>query len=169
MENNKTFFLGLIILVIIALIIVGFLIFSLKSEAPGDFFSFDEKADENGQKTAGDKKLGGETLTLAEQENKKLVDFEGPQNEIVIIAQKWSFSPNVIRVKRGEKVILKLISQDVPHGITIPEFKIRTTIEPGTETTVEFIADKAGEFDFFSHVYSGPEYRQMRGKLIVEE
>jgi len=88
--------------------------------------------------------------------------------EIEIMARRFSFEPSEIKVKYGEKIRLKIISLDVTHGLSLPEFGINKTLEPGKETVIKFIANKRGSFDFFCSVYCGEGHSQMRGKLIVE-
>ena len=170
MKKRKTTFIILIILAAITLIIIGVLIWLIKSQPITHSFLLDENGEKITQESNNIQKETPKTQTLtpAEKEQQKIDSYQGPSAGISLTAQKWSFVPNTITVKKGEKVIIQATSADVPHGLAIPAFQIRERIEPNTTTTIEFIADKAGEFDFFSHVYSGPEYRQMRGKLIVK-
>lgn len=170
MKKKKTTFIVLIILAIIALIIIGILIWLIKSQPLTHSFLLDENGEKSAQEDSSASSTAQKTqkLTPAEKEQQKIKDYQGPSAGISLTAQKWSFTPNTITVKKGEKVIIQATSADVPHGLAIPAFQIRERIEPNTTTTIEFIANKAGEFDFFSHIYSGQEYRQMRGKLIVK-
>ncbi len=57
---------------------------------------------------------------------------------------------------------------DVPHGFKLKEFGIDEKLNPGEEVTVEFIANKTGEFEFYCNVQCGAGHSDMRGKLIVE-
>ena len=71
-------------------------------------------------------------------------------------------------MKLGDKVRLKVKSIDVDHGLAIPEFGVNLILKPNELQTVEFVADKKGEFPFFCSVYCGVGHGGMRGKLIVE-
>lgn len=85
-----------------------------------------------------------------------------------IIAKQFEFIPATIRVKQGNKVILNIASADVEHGFAIDEYNINKTIPAGESVSIEFIADKAGKFDFYCSVYCGAGHSNMRGRFIVE-
>lgn len=82
--------------------------------------------------------------------------------EFKISAFKYYFDPNVITVKRGDRVKIIIDNVDVLHGIKIPELSLS-----GNEV-VEFTADKNGEFIWYCNTYCGSDHRQMQGKLIVQ-
>lgn len=90
------------------------------------------------------------------------------RKEFIITAKQWSFSPAVIKVKKGDTVVLKLKSADVAHSLVIPEFKINAAIKPGETKIVEFVADKTGSFASACGVYCGVGHVGMTGTLIVE-
>lgn len=90
------------------------------------------------------------------------------RKEFVIIAKQWSFSPAIIKVKKGDTVVLKLKSADVAHSFVVPEFKIDAAIKPGETKIVEFVADKTGSFTSICGVYCGVGHTGMTGTLIVE-
>lgn len=90
------------------------------------------------------------------------------RKEFIITAKQWSFSPAVIKVKKGDTVVLKLKSIDVTHGFSLPEFKINAALKPGETKIVEFIADKAGTFTFICNIYCGVGHIGMTGTIIVE-
>jgi len=88
--------------------------------------------------------------------------------EIKVTARQWQFDPNPIRVKLGQQVRLRITSQDVTHGISIPEFGINEILPPGQEVVVNFKANKKGTFDLFCSVACGEGHAGMRGSLVVE-
>ncbi len=88
--------------------------------------------------------------------------------EIKVTARQWEFTPNPIVVNQGERVRLRITSTDVPHGFALPDFGINEVLNPGQEVTVEFTADKAGQFGFFCSVQCGIGHSGMRGSLIVK-
>ena len=88
--------------------------------------------------------------------------------EIDMIARKWDFEPATIRVKEGDRVKLNIKNIDVAHGFAILDFGVNERLAPGKTTTVEFTADKKGEYMFFCSVQCGIGHTGMRGKLIVE-
>ena len=92
----------------------------------------------------------------------------GQLKEIEVRAFKFGFSPDPIIVEKGDKVRLIVKSEDVEHGIAIPDFGINAEIEPGKTTIVEFTADKQGEFTIFCSVFCGSGHQAMKGSLIVK-
>lgn len=110
----------------------------------------------------------GNSSTFQTELNKNQEVADPDARVFNITARQYSFTPSVLRVKRGERVILYLVSEDVLHGFFIPDYNIEATLEPHKEERVEFVADRVGEFEFHNPVYSGPGMDQMRGELIVE-
>lgn len=88
--------------------------------------------------------------------------------EIKVRAFQFGFDPDPIRVKKGQKVTLKITTSDVTHGFGLPDYNINQRIEPGKTTSVTFTADKSSEFTFFCTVPCGSGHGRMKGKLIVE-
>ncbi len=88
--------------------------------------------------------------------------------EFDMTARQWSFEPAIITVNEGDTVRLNIKSEDVTHGFAISEFDVNERILPGKTTTVEFVADKKGEYTFFCSVPCGAGHGGMKGKLIVE-
>src|SRR3989344_5137032 len=71
--------------------------------------------------------------------------------EITIDAKRFEYNPNVIKIKEGEKIRLKINNIDGEHGFSIPELGIEVHDEKGTV----FVADEKGTFDFYCHHYCG--------------
>lgn len=92
----------------------------------------------------------------------------GARKEFIITTKQWSFSPAVIKVKKGDTVVLKLKTVDVAHSYSVSEFGINAEIKPGETTVVEFVADKTGTFVSACKIYCGVGHVGMTGTLIVE-
>jgi cytochrome c oxidase subunit 2 len=90
-------------------------------------------------------------------------------HEIQVTAKKYEFTPNPIRVKKGEHVRLIITATDRDHGFKLEAFNIEQKLKKGVPTTVEFTADKAGTFPFKCSVHCGLGHGGMKGTLIVEE
>ncbi len=93
---------------------------------------------------------------------------EAPVHEIRMTAKKYEYDPGEIHVKQGERVRLILKALDRKHGFQIKEFGIKTVLKKGQETVVEFVADKAGTFQFKCSKWCGFGHGRMRGRLVVE-
>src|SRR5262245_65594099 len=77
--------------------------------------------------------------------------------------------PGTITVKKGTKVMLKLIN-NVPsdpnqHGFAIPDYKIAEIVNRGEPKNVEFVADKAGIFPIICQLHPA----HVGGQLVVLE
>jgi cytochrome c oxidase subunit 2 len=86
---------------------------------------------------------------------------------IKVSARRFTYSPNVIELKRGEPVTLELTTEDVFMGFNLPDFNVRSDIVPGKTSTVAFTPDKAGSFIFLCDVFCGDGHETMNGKLVV--
>lgn len=85
-----------------------------------------------------------------------------------IAASRFQFQPEVLDVPQGELVRLTLRSTDTTHGIAIPAFGVKAVIPKGGEpVTVEFVADRAGNFPLQCSEYCGFGHRRMKGRLVV--
>ena len=75
----------------------------------------------------------------------------------------------VIKVNKGDFVVLKLASSDVLHGFSLKDFGIYLTdgIQPGKVIYVSFKADRAGTFTFSCNAICGDIHQNMQGTLVV--
>ncbi len=94
---------------------------------------------------------------------------ETSPREIDVMAQKFEFTPDTIKVKKGETVILVLTALDRVHGFKMPDFGIQTSIVPGEDARVTITPQKAGTFVFFCNIFCGDGHEDMNGTLIVED
>jgi heme/copper-type cytochrome/quinol oxidase subunit 2 len=89
-------------------------------------------------------------------------------SEIAITARKFSFTPDVIRVKKDDHVKLTITALDAEHGFKLEAFDIDKKLKKGEATPIEFIADKPGTFPFQCSHFCGRGHGKMKGQLIVE-
>lgn len=88
--------------------------------------------------------------------------------EINVEAFQFGYSPEIIKVKKGDIVRIIFTTRDVPHGFMIKEYGIDVKVKKGEKKEFEFLADKKGEFNIICSVYCGKDHSKMKGKLIVE-
>ena len=81
---------------------------------------------------------------------------------------RFAFDPAEIRIKKGEKVEIRLTSLDVPHGLAIPELGFELKADVGQTQEAELTVDTVGTYDFKCNVMCGEGHRDMKGVLIVE-
>lgn len=86
---------------------------------------------------------------------------------IKIVAQKFSYAPNEIVLKKGQPVILEFTALDFVHGFKIPDLNIRADLPPGKLTLVRFTPEKAGVLDFLCDNFCGSGHEEMSGKFLV--
>jgi cytochrome c oxidase subunit II len=88
---------------------------------------------------------------------------------IEISAKRFAFTPNEITLKVGEPVVLVLHSQDVTHGMFIPDLGVKTDIPAGKSIEVPLTADKTGDFGGMCGHFCGIDHASMTFKVHVTE
>jgi cytochrome c oxidase subunit II len=96
---------------------------------------------------------------------------------LTVVAFQWGFafineeeeiSRNAAIVKPGEKVLFKIISNDVIHGFNIPVAQITAEIDPDDKREVWIRApDKPGRYLIQCVNYCGVGHSQMKAWLVV--
>jgi len=85
-----------------------------------------------------------------------------------ISGKNFEFSQTEIRVKKGDTVRINFTSTEGLHDWEVDEFNAETAqVQTGQSSSVEFVADQAGEFEYYCSVGSH-RAKGMVGKLIVE-
>lgn len=87
----------------------------------------------------------------------------GYQEAMILV--KGGYTPDVIVVQTGKPVRLNFVraeSASCSAMVLIPDFKKSAQLPEGETVAVEFMPDKAGEFEFQCQM------GMLRGKLIVE-
>ena len=88
---------------------------------------------------------------------------------IHLTAKKFDYSPNQITVKKGQPVVIQIVSLDRKHGFTIPDLKVRSDVKPGADNVVRFTPEQAGTFNFHCDLFCGSGHEGMAGTLVVVE
>jgi cytochrome c oxidase subunit 2 len=104
----------------------------------------------------------------AAQENSAPSVAQSTVQKIEMKASRLQFTPNVVQVKAGVPVQLRVVSTDVIHGIAIPDLKINERLDPGKEVVINFTPSRAGRYPFRCSVFCGAGHADMTGELIVE-
>lgn len=93
---------------------------------------------------------------------------KGSVSEFTIKGSNFVFAPNVMKVKKGDTVKITFMNAGGLHDFVLDEFNVQTKQLPdGESETIEFVADKAGSFEYYCSV---GQHRQMgmKGTLTVE-
>jgi len=92
-----------------------------------------------------------------------------PVQTVEILAQRFNFTPDEIKVKKGMPVDLELTTLDRLHGFNVPGLGLRAEIVPGETTHVRFTPDKTGRFIFRCDIFCGENHEDMDAAISVEE
>jgi cytochrome c oxidase subunit 2 len=92
-----------------------------------------------------------------------------PVKEIEVSAKKYEFTPAEIEVPVNTLLRLHLKATDKEHGFELKSVKDSCIkFKPEAPATLEFYADKAGEFEFSCCKFCGMGHGKMKGKLVVK-
>jgi heme/copper-type cytochrome/quinol oxidase subunit 2 len=96
------------------------------------------------------------------------VSFSAPsERTFTIEANRFQYSPEVIRVNPGDRVTIDLEAADVVHGFSIDGYDVDMTADPGQTSRLTFVADQPGAFRFRCSVTCGNMHPFMIGKMYV--
>lgn len=98
-----------------------------------------------------------------------LIASEPPGQTISIVAQRFSFTPDEITLKKGEEVTLVIESKDVSHGLLIEDLGVRSEIKKGKATEVKFTPESAGTFEGRCAHFCGKGHGSMKLTVHVIE
>jgi polyferredoxin/peroxiredoxin len=94
-----------------------------------------------------------------------------PEKYFVIKARRFEYEPNIIEVNKGDEVVIKLITEDVTHGLFIDGYEVSAVsvpkdegLEPGI---IKFKANRTGRFSFRCSRTCGSFHPYMIGYLKV--
>lgn len=87
---------------------------------------------------------------------------------ITVRVTNFSFSEDVIHMKKGERVVLAFTGVEGVHGVMIEGLGIDVAVPPGETVQVAVPTDTAGTFSFFCSIPCGPGHSAMRGTIVIE-
>ncbi len=104
--------------------------------------------------------------------------YNPPTNamNIYIVGKQWMWKAehpggqheiNALHVPTGRPVQLTMISQDVFHSFSIPDFRVKREVIPGRYSTVWFDATTPGTYHIFCTQYCGTNHSAMIGEVTV--
>jgi cytochrome c oxidase subunit 2 len=104
--------------------------------------------------------------------------YNPPANamNIYIVGKQWMWKAehpggqheiNALHVPMGQPVQLTMISQDVFHSFSVPDFRVKREVIPGRYTTVWFNATTPGTYHIFCTQYCGTLHSGMIGEVTV--
>ena len=94
---------------------------------------------------------------------------ESHGREINLEAGSFYYKPDVITVKKGERIFLTLNAVSMMHDFNVDELGIKVAItKSGESNSVEFTANQVGTFEYYCSVGQHRKMGQV-GKLIVTD
>jgi len=104
--------------------------------------------------------------------------YNPPTNamNVYIVGKQWMWKAehpggqheiNALHVPTGRPVQLTMISQDVFHSFSIPDFRVKREVIPGRYSTVWFQATTPGTYHIFCTQYCGTNHSAMIGEVTV--
>jgi cytochrome c oxidase subunit 2 len=95
---------------------------------------------------------------------------------IYVVGKQWMWKAehpggqheiNALHVPTGRPIQLTMISQDVFHSFSIPDFRVKREVIPGRYSTVWFQATTPGTYHIFCTQYCGTNHSAMIGEVTV--
>lgn len=96
---------------------------------------------------------------------------EAKRLSFTMIARNYRCEPSIIAVDREGRSVLVTVtirSDGARHVFSIPDLEIRRYLEPNQETTVEFLAERSGVFDFGCTRFPLITPLDHKGKLAIK-
>jgi len=100
------------------------------------------------------------------------IERKGSTVEVWMMAVRSYFAPDVIRVNKGDTVIIHVTNieqtRDELHGFAIDDYNINLVIDPGETKSVTFTAKKSGVFAFYCTNFCSALHQEMQGYFLVK-
>lgn len=100
------------------------------------------------------------------------IERQGKDVHVYMTSVRSHFTPDVVRVKKGDTVHLHITNveqaHDATHGFTIGSYDVHSSLEPGKHVDITFVADREGTFPFYCTEFCSALHLEMAGYLLVE-
>ena len=104
--------------------------------------------------------------------------YNPPSNamNIYVVGKQWMWKAehpggqheiNALHIPVGQPIQLTMISQDVFHSFSIPDFRVKREVIPGRYSTVWFQATDPGTYHIFCTQYCGTLHSGMIGEVTA--
>jgi nitrous-oxide reductase len=97
---------------------------------------------------------------------------DGKDVHVYMTAVRSHFTPDIVRVKKGDTVHLHITNveqaHDATHGFTVGSYNVHSSLEPGKHVDITFSADREGTFPFYCTEFCSALHLEMAGYLLVE-
>ena len=109
----------------------------------------------NVYKPAGVDPITDEAAANAVKVGEERIERKPDGVHVYMTAIRSHFTPDIVRVKKGDKVHLHITNveqaHDATHGFTIGSYDVHSSLEPGKHVDISFVADEAGHLPVLLH------------------
>lgn len=93
----------------------------------------------------------------------------GDAREVAVHVHAWGFSPNVIRVRPGERVRFVAVTDDIKHGLAINELGVNLQLVPGrpVRSPIVDVTLPEGTYAIHCSAFCGLGHPAMKARLVV--
>ena len=121
--------------------------------------------------------VGTDPLTMGPSEyatepGNERIERDGDIVHVYMTAMRSHFTPDVIRVKKGDDVSLHITNiestKDATHGFAIPGHNVQASIDPGEVVNIDFAANRSGDYAYYCTEFCSALHMEMQGWLLVE-
>jgi plastocyanin len=136
------------LIVVLLLVIAGYWLFTNEAESPTNEVTSVDTVETDGEEDA---------MVEAEENADTLEQESDPALDDVVIfdikGTNYAFDMTELTVTEGDTVTINFESSDGFHDWVIDEFDAATEqVRPGTPTSVTFVADQPGTFEYYCSV-----------------
>jgi plastocyanin len=156
-------------LIVVAVVAVSWYVYQGNAQAPTTLDTGETVEDVMMEGDMGPDVMMEDIPAMEDSMMDEMEDMMSETKTFNLTGKNFAFSQKEIRVKKGDTVTINFESTNGFHDWTVDEFNAKTQqVEVGTKTSVTFVADKVGTFEYYCSVGS---HRQagMVGILAVEE
>lgn len=157
-QNSKMIIIG----VVVVLAIIGGYLFMKNGSS---------QQMETTEDTTGTEQSANDVVEESDVESMEAGDDSESMMEVRVIeveAGSFYYKPDVMKVKKGETVRIVMKSVSMMHNFNIDELGVKIPVtQDGDTATVEFVADKAGTFEYYCSVGNHRAQGQV-GMITVE-
>lgn len=150
-----------LLIIVVALLIIG-----------GAYWVMSQnKSATTGQENTSSERSGDveSSMPAADEQDVDESEVTGEEKTFKVTGSPFKFDPAEIRVNKGDTVIIVFTNSSGTHDWVIDQFDARAKqLQSGQTETIEFVADKAGTFEYYCSV-SNHRAQGMVGKLIVDK
>ena len=98
-----------------------------------------------------------------------VVAMATPDARVVEIhAKRFSFTPDTVTLKHGERVTIRLIGDDRAHGLLVKPLGIDLDASPSDPDEITIVAPQPGTYPAICDHYCGMGHGGMKMTFVVE-